>query len=171
MYANSLRIILVALALSLLGHLILFFGIPFLSFNSAPEIADDLIICTDDGSYGRKSLVTEPLKELCERNPKPDLAVAIGPPVMMKFCAATTKPYAVPTVVSLNTIMVDGTGMCGGCRVDVGGETKFACVDGPEFDGHLVDFNLLADRLGTYREQEQEALAQPAHACRAGLNQ
>ncbi|HQO21874.1 MAG TPA: sulfide/dihydroorotate dehydrogenase-like FAD/NAD-binding protein, partial [Spirochaetota bacterium] len=104
-------------------------------------IADELIICTDDGSKGRKDLVTAPLKELCEKNPKPDLAVAIGPPVMMKFAALTTKPYGVHTVVSLNTIMVDGTGMCGGCRVTVGGETRFVCVDGPEFDGHLVDFD------------------------------
>ena len=118
-------------------------------------IADELVICTDDGSYGRKSLVTEPLKELCERNPKPDLAVAIGPPVMMKFCAATTKPYAVPTVVSLNTIMVDGTGMCGGCRVTVGKETKFVCVDGPEFDGHLVDFDNMIKRLNSYKKQEK----------------
>ncbi|MFP4268387.1 MAG: sulfide/dihydroorotate dehydrogenase-like FAD/NAD-binding protein, partial [Spirochaetaceae bacterium] len=97
-------------------------------------IADELIIVTDDGSYGRKALVTEPLKELCEKD-TPDLAVAIGPPIMMKFAAETTRPYGVKTLVSLNTIMVDGTGMCGGCRVTVGGETKFVCVDGPEFDG------------------------------------
>lgn len=122
-------------------------------------IADELILCTDDGSAGRKALVTEPLKELCERNPKPDMAVAIGPPIMMKFCAETTRPYAVPTQVSLNTIMVDGTGMCGGCRVTVGGETKFVCVDGPEFDGHLVDFDNMISRLGSYRRQEE-------HACR-----
>jgi ferredoxin/flavodoxin---NADP+ reductase len=120
-------------------------------------IADEVILCTDDGSYGRKGLVTEPLKELCEREPKPDLAVAIGPPIMMKFCSLTTKPYAVPTVVSLNTIMIDGTGMCGGCRVTVGGQTKFVCVDGPEFDGHLVDFDQMMQRLGSYREQERLA--------------
>ena len=119
-------------------------------------IADELIICTDDGSYGRKCLVTEPLKELCEQEPKPALAVAIGPPIMMKFCAATTRPYAVPTQVSLNTIMVDGTGMCGGCRVTVGGETKFVCVDGPEFDGHLVDFDNMISRLGSYKQQESD---------------
>ncbi|HCE42273.1 MAG TPA: sulfide/dihydroorotate dehydrogenase-like FAD/NAD-binding protein [Lentisphaeria bacterium] len=119
------------------------------------KIADELIICTDDGSYGRKTLVTEPLKELCERSPKPDLAVAIGPPIMMKFCAAATKPYNVPTVVSLNTIMVDGTGMCGGCRVTVGKETKFVCVDGPEFDGHLVDFDNMMKRLNSYKKQEK----------------
>ena len=117
-------------------------------------IADELIICTDDGSYGRKCLVTEPLKELCEQDPKPELAVAIGPPIMMKFCAETTRPYAVPTQVSLNTIMVDGTGMCGGCRVTVGDETKFVCVDGPEFDGHLVDFDNMINRLSSYKKQE-----------------
>ncbi|MFZ2658457.1 MAG: sulfide/dihydroorotate dehydrogenase-like FAD/NAD-binding protein [Victivallales bacterium] len=119
------------------------------------RIADELIICTDDGSYGRKALVTEPLKEICGRSPKPDLAVAIGPPIMMKFCAAATKPYNVPTVVSLNTIMVDGTGMCGGCRVTVGKETKFVCVDGPEFDGHLVDFDNMMKRLNSYKAQEK----------------
>lgn len=120
-------------------------------------LADEVIVCTDDGSAGRKGLVTEPLKELCEREPKPDLAVAIGPPVMMKFCSLTTKPYAVPTVVSLNTIMIDGTGMCGGCRVSVGGKIKFVCVDGPEFDGHQVDFDQMMKRLGSYREQEKLA--------------
>ena len=118
-------------------------------------IADELIVCTDDGSYGRKALVTEPLKEICEQNPKPDLAVAIGPPIMMKFCAETTRPYEVHTVVSLNTIMVDGTGMCGGCRVSVGGKTRFVCVDGPEFDGHLVDFENMMLRLGAYKGREQ----------------
>ena len=118
------------------------------------RIADELIIVTDDGSYGRKALVTEPLKELCEQTPKPDLAVAIGPPIMMKFCAETTRPYGVHTVVSLNTIMIDGTGMCGGCRVTVGGETKFVCVDGPEFDGHLVDFDNMMKRLRAYKPRE-----------------
>ncbi len=122
-------------------------------------IADEVIICTDDGSVGRKCLVTEPLKELCKQEPKPNLVVAIGPPVMMKFCSLTTKPYAVPTVVSLNTIMIDGTGMCGGCRVTVGGKTKFVCVDGPEFDGHLVEFDQMIQRLGSYREQEKIAAA------------
>jgi ferredoxin--NADP+ reductase len=119
------------------------------------SIADELIVCTDDGSYGRKALVTEPLKELCETVPPPDLAVAIGPPIMMKFCSETTRPYEVPTVVSLNTIMVDGTGMCGGCRVSVGGVTRFVCVDGPEFDGHLVDFDNMMRRLWAYREREK----------------
>lgn len=120
-------------------------------------LADELIICTDDGSYGRKALVTEPLKELCGRAPKPDLAVAIGPPVMMKFCAEATRPFGVPTVVSLNTIMVDGTGMCGGCRVTVGGETRFVCVDGPEFDGHQVDFDNMIKRLRAYKGHEDKA--------------
>ncbi len=119
-------------------------------------IADDLIICTDDGSYGRKALVTEPLKEICEQEPKPNMAVAIGPPIMMKFCAETTRPYDVHTMVSLNTIMVDGTGMCGGCRVSVGGQTKFVCVDGPEFDGHKVDFDNMMLRLGAYKGQESK---------------
>jgi len=128
--------------------------------------SDELIICTDDGSYGRKALVTEPLKEVCARAPKPALAVAIGPPIMMKFCAQATLPYEVHTVVSLNTIMVDGTGMCGGCRVTVGGEAKFVCVDGPEFDGHLVDFDGMMKRLQAYRGQERQAMADhESHAC------
>jgi len=125
--------------------------------NEMRALADELIVCTDDGSYGRKALVTAPLKELCERNPKPNLAVAIGPPIMMKFCAETTRPFGVPTVVSLNTIMVDGTGMCGGCRVTVGGKTRFVCVDGPEFDGHQVDFDNMMKRLKAYKQQEDHA--------------
>jgi ferredoxin--NADP+ reductase len=98
-------------------------------------------------------MVTEPLNEICKAE-NPDLAVAIGPPIMMKFAAETTRPYQVPTIVSLNTIMVDGTGMCGGCRVTVGGETKFVCVDGPEFDGHQVDFDNMMARLGTFKGRE-----------------
>ena len=121
------------------------------------KIADELIICTDDGSYGRKDLVTAPLKELCQNDPKPDLVVAIGPPIMMKFCAETTRPFKVKTLVSLNTIMIDGTGMCGGCRVTVGGKTKFVCVDGPEFDGHAVDFDNMMLRLTGYKKQEEQA--------------
>ncbi|HOX19087.1 MAG TPA: sulfide/dihydroorotate dehydrogenase-like FAD/NAD-binding protein, partial [Spirochaetales bacterium] len=128
-------------------------------------LADELVVVTDDGSYGRKALVTEPLKEACEGPNPPQLAVAIGPPIMMKFCAATTKPFAVPTVVSLNTIMIDGTGMCGGCRVTVGNETKFVCVDGPEFDGHLVDWDNMLSRLGAYKTQEKEA----HHVCHMDL--
>lgn len=119
-------------------------------------IADELIICTDDGSYGRKDLVTVPLKEICEREDKPNFVIAIGPPLMMKFCSLTTKPYEVHTEVSLNTIMVDGTGMCGGCRVNVGNEVKFVCVDGPEFDGHLVDFDGMINRLNSYKSIERE---------------
>jgi len=127
-------------------------------------LADEFIVCTDDGSYGRKALVTEPLKEACERNPKPDLAIAIGPPVMMKFCSKTTEPYNVHTLVSLNTIMVDGTGMCGGCRVNVGGEAKFVCVDGPEFDGHKVDFDNMMARLNSYKDLETKA-----HKCQLDI--
>jgi len=120
------------------------------------RVSDKLIVTTDDGSYGRKGLVTEPLKELLEEGGI-DRVVAIGPPIMMKFAALTTKPYGVKTVVSLNPIIVDGTGMCGACRVRVGGVTKFACVDGPEFDAHEVDFDLLLKRLATYREEEERA--------------
>jgi ferredoxin--NADP+ reductase len=120
-------------------------------------IADEHIVVTDDGSSGRKALVTEPLKELCRRTPPPDLVVTIGPPIMMKFCAETTRPFGIKTLASLNTIMIDGTGMCGGCRVSIGGETKFVCVDGPEFDAHLVDWDGMMMRLGTYREVEKEA--------------
>ncbi|MDR1933263.1 MAG: sulfide/dihydroorotate dehydrogenase-like FAD/NAD-binding protein [Spirochaetales bacterium] len=120
-------------------------------------IADELIVVTDDGSYGRKALVTEPLKELCEKDPKPAQVVVIGPPIMMKFCAETTRPFAVPTLVSLNTIMIDGTGMCGGCRVTVGGKTKFVCVDGPEFDGHQVDFSNMLLRMSSYKDVETAA--------------
>jgi ferredoxin--NADP+ reductase len=123
--------------------------------NRMRALTDQVVVCTDDGSYGRKALVTEPLKELCESAAPPDLVVAIGPPVMMKFCAQCTRPYGIHTVVSLNTIMIDGTGMCGGCRVSVGGETRFVCVDGPEFDGHLVDFDNMIKRLGAYRAREQ----------------
>lgn len=120
-------------------------------------LADELIIVTDDGSYGRKALVTEPLKELCEASPKPDLAVTIGPPIMMKFCAETTRPYGVKTLASLNTIMIDGTGMCGGCRVSVGGKTRFVCVDGPEFDAHEVDWDGMMLRLRAYKPLEDAA--------------
>ncbi len=117
--------------------------------------ADELIIMTDDGSAGTKGLVTEPLKKICEEN-KPEEVVAIGPPIMMKFCALTTKPFNVFTTVSLNTIMIDGTGMCGGCRVTIGNETKFVCVDGPEFDGHLVDWDNMMMRMRAFKEQEAE---------------
>jgi len=118
-------------------------------------LADELIICTDDGSSGRKALVTVPLTELCAKTPVPAEVVAIGPPIMMKFCAEATRPFGVHTVVSLNTIMVDGTGMCGGCRVSVDGVAKFVCVDGPEFDGHKVNFDSMMRRLRSYKTQEE----------------
>ena len=123
-------------------------------------VADTLTVCTDDGSRGRKALVTAPLAERCAQASPPDEVVAIGPPLMMKFCAETTRPFGIPTVVSLNTIMIDGTGMCGGCRVTVGGATRFVCVDGPEFDGHQVDFNNLVQRLQAYRREEADDHAQ-----------
>jgi ferredoxin--NADP+ reductase len=120
-------------------------------------IADENIVVTDDGSSGKKALVTEPLKELCRAAPPPDIIVAIGPPIMMKFCAETTRPFGIKTLASLNTIMIDGTGMCGGCRVSVGGKTKFVCVDGPEFDAHEVDWAQMMTRLGAYKSLEQAA--------------
>jgi ferredoxin--NADP+ reductase len=117
--------------------------------------SDRMIVTTDDGSYGRKGVVTLPLKEILESGEKIDRVVAIGPVVMMKFCSLTTAPSGVRTIVSLNPIMVDGTGMCGCCRVSVGGETKFACVDGPDFDGHKVDWDLLAARQRIYLDEEK----------------
>jgi len=134
-------------------------------------ISDELIVTTDDGSYGRKALVTEPLKEVCLRDPRPDQAFAIGPAIMMKFCCEVTKQFAVPTQVSLNTIMVDGTGMCGGCRIEFDGKPKFVCVDGPEFDGHKVNFDLMMKRLNAYKQQERRAHEEyKKHRCRIGLN-
>ncbi|MGA3006694.1 MAG: sulfide/dihydroorotate dehydrogenase-like FAD/NAD-binding protein [Opitutaceae bacterium] len=122
----------------------------------------DVVVCTDDGSYGRKGFVTDATREILAAGGI-DIVYAVGPVPMMRAVANLTRPFGVHTVVSLNPVMVDGTGMCGGCRVEVGGETKFACVDGPEFDGHKVDFDLLADRLSTYRTQEQTA-----NTCREG---
>ena len=116
-----------------------------------------LIIGTDDGSYGKKALVTDLLKEQIEAGAKYDRVIAIGPVVMMKFVCQLTKEYNIPTVVSMNPIMIDGTGMCGGCRLSVGGETKFACVDGPEFDGHKVDFDEAMARGAMYKEFERHA--------------
>ncbi len=129
-------------------------------------VSDELIVTTDDGSYKRKGLVTEPLKEKLEQG-KIDRVIAIGPAIMMKFCAQTTKPFNVPTIVSLNSIMVDGTGMCGCCRVSVGGTTKFACVDGPDFDGHQVDWNTVFDRQKVYLKEEKESLDK-WESCRCG---
>jgi len=120
------------------------------------SVSDEIYITTDDGSRGRKGFVTDVLKELLEEK-KPDRVFAIGPAIMMKFVCRLTKEYNVPTVVSLNAIMVDGTGMCGGCRVTVGGEVKFTCVHGPEFDGHKVDFDELMKRLSMYTEHEKRA--------------
>lgn len=122
--------------------------------------SDELIVTTDDGSYARKGVVTEPLKELLEREKKVSRVVAIGPAIMMKFCSLTTKPFAVPTIVSLNSIMVDGTGMCGCCRVSVADATRFVCVDGPEFDGHQVDWDLLFARQRIYCDEEKRSLEQ-----------
>jgi ferredoxin--NADP+ reductase len=125
------------------------------------SVSDELIVCTDDGSYGRPGLVTEPLREILEQRPGEIAHVwAIGPGVMMKFVSRTTQPFGVPTTVSLNTVMIDGTGMCGGCRVVAKGGAQFVCVDGPEFDGWEVDWDLLLSRLAYYRPQEQEAVEQ-----------
>ncbi len=127
------------------------------------QASDELLVCTDDGSYGRQGFVTDVLKEAIEsrrsRGEDVDLAIAIGPPLMMKFCSKTTEPYAVPTLVSLNTIMVDGTGMCGGCRVTVDGVARYVCVDGPEFDGHRVDFDGMMRRQAMYKPEEAASLA------------
>ena len=133
-------------------------------------LSDELIVVTDDGSHGRKALVTEPLKEVCSRPQKPQLAIAIGPTIMMKFCCDVTKQFEIPTQVSLNTIMIDGTGMCGGCRVEVGGKTKFVCVDGPEFDGHQVNFDQMMRRMTAFKDLEKKAMEQyQQHRCRIGL--
>jgi len=132
-----------------------------------PELraCGEVVTCTDDGSYGRPGFVTEALKDALDAGGV-DEVFAVGPVPMMRAVAGLTKPAGVKTTVSLNPIMVDGTGMCGGCRVTVDGEIKYACVDGPEFDGHAVDFGELVDRLSTYRPFEQTALARRAE-CRA----
>ena len=119
--------------------------------------SDKLVMMTDDGSYGEKGLVTAALEKLIQEGNEYDEVIAIGPLVMMKFVCAVTKKYGIRTIVSMNPIMIDGTGMCGGCRLTVGGETKFACVDGPDFDGHLVDFDEAMKRGSMYREFEQHA--------------
>jgi ferredoxin--NADP+ reductase len=126
------------------------------------ESSHELIVCTDDGTYGRKGLVTEPLKELLASQ-KIDRVIAIGPVPMMKFCSLTTQPFGVTTIVSLNALMVDGTGMCGCCRVSVDNTTRFACVDGPDFDGHKVDWDLMAIRSRAYTDEEQRSIQQ--HNC------
>ncbi len=132
------------------------------------DVSAELIVCTDDGSYGRKALVTIPMKELLEAGRPIEHIWAIGPAIMMKFCALTTQPFGVPTIVSLNSIMVDGTGMCGACRVEVGGQTRFVCVDGPEFDAHQVDWDQLLARQRIYPEQEKLAVEKWQHGCQCG---
>jgi sulfide dehydrogenase subunit beta len=127
---------------------------------------DELILCTDDGSAGIKGLVTEGIRQAVEKHPDIDECVAIGPPVMMKGCAEATRPHKIRTIVSLNPVMVDGTGMCGGCRVKIGDRVKFACVDGPDFDGHLVDFDDLMFRLQRYKATEREASERFNESCR-----
>jgi NAD(P)H-flavin reductase len=127
---------------------------------------DELIVCTNDGSVGIKGFVTTGLAQALERHADIDEVVAIGPPAMMKACAEATRPRGIHTMVSLNPIMVDGTGMCGGCRVKVGERIKFACVDGPDFDAHQVDFDDLAARLARYRDEERQALQRFEEGCR-----
>jgi ferredoxin--NADP+ reductase len=122
------------------------------------DVSDDLIVTTDDGSYGRRGVVTTPLKELLESEERIDRVIAIGPTAMMKFTSLTTQPFGVDTIVSLNPIMVDGTGMCGVCRASINGATKFTCVDGPDFDGHHVDWDELMARQRTYLGEEKRSL-------------
>jgi ferredoxin/flavodoxin---NADP+ reductase len=132
------------------------------------KICDQVVPCTDDGSYGKKGFVTTALQELIEKGGrKVNAVITAGPVMMMKAISDLTRPHGIKTIVSLNPIMVDGTGMCGGCRVTVGGQTLFACVDGPEFDGHQVDFKELADRLTTYRNAEKKIM-ESDHACKLG---
>jgi NAD(P)H-flavin reductase len=131
-------------------------------------VCDELIVCTDDGSAGIKGLVTKGMEQALAAHPDIDEALAIGPPVMMKACAEVTRPRKIHTVVSLNPVMVDGTGMCGGCRVKLLDGVKFACVDGPDFDAHTVDFDDLTSRLGRYKPTEQEALKKWEEGCRMG---
>lgn len=134
------------------------------------RLSDELIVTTDDGSYGYHGLVTEPLQERLTAGEQLDLVITVGPVVMMAAVAEVTRPYNVKTIASLNPIMVDGTGMCGACRVTVGGETKFTCVDGPEFDAHQVDFRELSARLKMYDTSEQHARRAGPHRCKAELN-
>ena len=131
--------------------------------NEITALADEVIVTTDDGSYGRKGMVTHALDDLIEGGEKIDEVITIGPVVMMKFVCKTTEPHGIPTLASLNPIMVDGTGMCGACRVTVGGETRFACVEGPEFDGHQTDFDELITRLSYYKPEERASLDHHHH--------
>jgi NAD(P)H-flavin reductase len=129
-------------------------------------VCDELILCTDDGSAGLKGLVTEGIKQAIAKHPDIEECVAIGPPIMMKGCAEATRPHKIKTMVSLNPVMVDGTGMCGGCRVKIGEVVKFACVDGPDFDGHQVDFDDLMVRLQRFKPTEREANEKFNENCR-----
>jgi ferredoxin--NADP+ reductase len=133
------------------------------------EVSDEIYYTTDDGSFGAKGLVTHALDAYIEESGKPDLVIAIGPAIMMRAVSEQTRPLEIKTLVSLNTIMIDGTGMCGGCRVPVGGQSKFVCVDGPEFDGHEVDFDMLMKRQRIYLAQEETARRRflANHQCRA----
>ena len=131
-------------------------------------VSDRTFITTDDGSNGRKGFVSDVLQQLIDEGNVYDLVIAIGPLIMMKVVCGVTKPYGIKTIVSMNPVMIDGTGMCGGCRVTVGGETKFACVDGPDFDGHLVDFDAAMNRSRMFRGEEAQAVE---HACRIGLGE
>jgi ferredoxin--NADP+ reductase len=134
--------------------------------NEMKAVSDESYITTDDGSYGYHGFVTDKLKQLIDQDQKPDFVLAIGPVPMMKAVAEVTRPHGIRTVVSLNPIMIDGTGMCGGCRVTVGGTTKFACVDGPEFDAHQVDFKILVDRNRMYQEYEKKSMDKFKHDCK-----
>ncbi|MBR5155586.1 MAG: sulfide/dihydroorotate dehydrogenase-like FAD/NAD-binding protein [Clostridia bacterium] len=131
-------------------------------------VSDKFIIMTDDGSYGEKGLVTDALRKLVESGEEYDRVIAIGPLVMMKFVAILTKEFDIKTVVSMNPIMIDGTGMCGGCRLTVGGEMKFACVDGPDFDGHLVDFDEVIRRSGMYKEAQRHKYEESCNLLKGG---
>ena len=132
--------------------------------------SSQLTVCTDDGSYGHHGFVTDILKQYLDGPEKVGLVVAAGPVPMMKFVAKMTEPYGVHTLVSLNSIMIDGTGMCGGCRVSVGGKNKFTCVDGPEFDAHQIDFDEFTKRLGAYVEYEKKSMDEFKHKCNVGLD-
>lgn len=136
--------------------------------DECKNVSDKCVIVTDDGSNGKKGFVTDALKELIDGGNEYDLVIAIGPLVMMKFVSKLTKEYGIKTIVSMNPVMIDGTGMCGGCRITVGGETKFACVDGPDFDGHLVDFDRAIMRQQNFKKQE--AISLEKHKCRLGEN-
>ena len=133
--------------------------------NELKSFCDEVLISTDDGSYGHKGFVTDLLKDRLEKDKKVQEVVAVGPVPMMQAVAGTTLPFGVATTVSLNSLMVDGIGMCGACRVTVDGETKFTCVDGPEFDGHKVDFAELRQRLSAFRSQEKQSIEHHEHRC------